>query len=274
MIADLPWFEDLLRAVASRDAALGPFTASLWEGGVRLDVVADGAPLRLDLHPRREGDAYARTASFTLYLRHGGPLRAASEEVLRRLIGALSAADPGGLTLPKGEAVPEELVPEAVRTGGRSKSGPYVDPLLDWLTVAHGLPDALRCAACLAWHADRSGQDYPFEAALGPQDDPHADVRAWVLARWPAGFGRQELASGPGVEAADALMAVLEPLRRIGVCEVGDHGVAFFPGVGGDVAVHAVLLWAPAVRLAAEAAWGGACDGGERARLDAIAGWS
>jgi hypothetical protein len=138
----------------------------------------------------------------------------------------------------------------------------------DWLVVAATLPSRLREAAAMAWGALGSGEAYPFAGALGPvSDDGTEALRSWVLARYPAGFTRDEFAAAWGPPAGEALMGVLAELRAIGVVDVGDAGVRFFPGVGADVAVHAVLLWSEAVRAAARRAWG-VGDGGERGRLD------
>lgn len=249
----------IVPALEGADAVVGPIVR--WEGGLRVPFAVDGYDVALDLHARTEGEAYGQTDSLTIYLRWsgGGSVPMAIDAACEAAIAALDAADDGTWEVPKGDIVPEVTPPPP----------PPPDPFRDGVRWRADLHARLVQAATLAASAAEIDEAYPFSEALGGVAGDAEDVRTWVLAHWPAGFTKADFVDAFGPERAPDLMRILTPLVQQGVALLDDTGVAFHPGVRGDVAIWGVWVWSDAVRDAAAATW--PTRDGARAWLDARA---
>lgn len=270
---DEAWLRPVLEAWAGSTTQPVTWSVATWEGGVRLALTVGDRAVHLDLHPRRDGPAYATTPSLSLYVGTDGAPLDDLDHALSALIARVAAVDPGDLEVPKGASVPDGQAAVPVAEPGREPVIGGPDALMLWVRAAADLPDRLARAATWAHAARRTGARYPFAAALGrPDGDEAADeaLRAWVIDRVPGGFGRDAFLADWALDDGARLGAILAPLVAVGACTQDDDGVHFFVGEAGDVAIWSVFLWSDAVRARAAAVWGVSPDPGARAALDAI----
>lgn len=169
--SSLSWLEALLRDLAAGTPGLASWDLSLWEGGVRVDLGTE-PPVRLDLHARIDGEAYAHTASISMFARVDGAMSPSAQAVTAAFVDAVAQADDGALILPKGASIhvdaPQDRPDDVPLT---------LQDVLAWRDAAEAYREQLHVYSYVALKSILTDDLYPHVMSLG-EPVAESDIQA------------------------------------------------------------------------------------------------
>lgn len=174
------WLDRVCSAVADKLPILEQHHVSLWEGGVRLQLVADGQQVGLRFRPRVDTNAYRHTASLTIALDLDGSLSSEAEKVVTTLISVIERNDHGDIELPSSEQIvpPEQVTGETV-AGPDTGRTITMEMLKRWRKAERDLKRELHENAFIALMSVVTDDLYPNVMALGAPIPEDEIVSAW-----------------------------------------------------------------------------------------------